>query len=227
MHRLLDPRGARRALKLHRHPHVLRLGRHAHHAKPQRVGAEGLDHVERIDAVALALAHRLAVAVENLGMDGDVAKRNLPRIKKPHDHHPRDPERDDVTAGDERGGGIEAVELRRLCRPAERGVRPERRGEPGIERVGITDERFSRHGICAERLVRRADMPAAAAVGLPRHGRPARERLLKIGIRHALDVPDRDPMAPPELPAHRPVAFLAEPIEIALRIALGHDADVS
>ena len=30
-------------------------------------------------------------------------------------------------------------------------------------------------------------------------------------------------MAPPQLPAHRPIALFAEPIEIALRIALGHD----
>ena len=160
-------------------------------------------------------------------MDGDICEGNLPCIKKPHDHHPRDPERDDVTAGDERGRGIEAVELRRLRRPAERGVRPERRGEPGVERVGIADERFSIDGICAKRLVRRADMPAAAAVGLPRHGLPACERHLKIGIRHALDVPDRNPVAPPELPAHRPVAFFTKPVEIALGVAVGHDANLS
>ena len=126
LHGLLDPRLAMRALEFDRHPHVLRLGGHAHHPKPQGVGTERVDHVERVDAVALALAHRLAVAVEDFRVDGDICEGNLPCIKKPHDHHPRDPERDDVTAGDERGRGIEAVELRRLRRPAERGVRPER-----------------------------------------------------------------------------------------------------
>ena len=126
LHGLLDPGLAVGALKLDRHPHVLRLGGHAHHAESQRVGPEGLDHVHRIDAVSLALAHRLAVAVENLGVDRDVAKRNLSGVEDSHDHHPGDPQRDDVAARDERARGIEARELGRGGGPAERGVRPER-----------------------------------------------------------------------------------------------------
>ena len=67
-----------RALELDRQPHVLRLGREVREAEPQRVGPELLDHVERIDAVALRLRHRLAVAVENLGRDVD-ARGTAPR----------------------------------------------------------------------------------------------------------------------------------------------------
>ena len=62
----------------------------------------------------------------------------------------------------------------------------------------------------------------------PSHARAAnRRRLLNstvaqlaLGIvsRHRIrSRPDRNPMSPPQLPAHRPVAFLAEPVEIALR----------
>ena len=70
-------------------------------------------------------------------------------------------------------------------------------------------------------------MPAAVAVGLPRHGLPACERPGKIDLRHTLHVPDRNPVAPPELPAHRPVAFLAQPVEIALGVSLRHDPHVA
>ena len=85
-----------RALELDRHPHVLRIGREIREAEPQRVGPELVDHVERIDAVALRLRHRLAVAVENLGRDVHLVERHLAHVVQAGEHHPRDPERDDV-----------------------------------------------------------------------------------------------------------------------------------
>ena len=59
-----------------------------------------------------------------------------------HHHHARDPEEDDVEAGDERAGWIKACELGRLVRPAERRERPQRRGEPGVEHVFVALEKF-------------------------------------------------------------------------------------
>src|SRR5262245_21090770 len=50
-------------LELHRHPNVLCLGGEVGQAKPQGVGAELADNVDRIDAVTLCLRHRVAVAV--------------------------------------------------------------------------------------------------------------------------------------------------------------------
>ena len=107
LHRLLDPRLARRALKLHRHPHVLRLGGERRHPEAEGIGAEGLDDVERVDAVSLALAHRLAVAIEDLGVDVDLAEGEGASVKHPHDRHPRHPQRDDVAAGEQGRAGIE------------------------------------------------------------------------------------------------------------------------
>ena len=53
-------------------------------------------------------------------------------------------------------------------------------------------------------------------------------RRLQTGIRcpHQscrADRPHRNSMSPPKLPADRPVAFFAEPIEIAFGVAIGHD----
>ena len=116
-------------------------------------------------------------------MDVDVAERDLAAEVQAHHHHPRDPEEDDVEAGDEHVGRIEALELRRLVRPAERRERPQRRGEPGVEHVLVARERLGEpRGIACERLAPR-----------PRSARRARRR------RRA---PRRRP--PPRSPRHRP-----------------------
>ena len=65
-----------------RHAVVLRLGGHVHHDETQGVGAVAFDDVERIDAVALALGHRLAEAVEDLRMDVDVVERHLLAVEQ-------------------------------------------------------------------------------------------------------------------------------------------------
>ena len=60
-----------------------------------------------------------------------------------HHHHARDPEEDDVEAGDQRGGRIIALEFFGFVRPAERRERPQRGGEPGVEHVLVAPERIS------------------------------------------------------------------------------------
>ena len=116
---------------------VAPLRRHRRQREAQRVGAETVDEVERIDDVALRLRHLRALLVADEGVDVDVAERHLAAEMQAHHHHPRDPEEDDVEAGDQRAGRIVAVELGRLVGPAERRERPQRRGEPGVEHVGI------------------------------------------------------------------------------------------
>ena len=113
---------AMRALEFDRHPHVLRFGREVREAEAQGVGAELFDHVERVDAVALRLRHRFAVAVEDLGRDVDLVERHFAHVVQAREHHPGDPQRDDVARRDQRAGGIELREFGRLLGPAQRGV---------------------------------------------------------------------------------------------------------
>ena len=126
-----------RTLEFDRHPHVLRLGRQVREAEAESVGAELFDHVERIDAVALRFRHRFAIAVENFRRDIDLVERHFADVVQAGDHHPGDPERDDVARRDERAGGIELFQLRRFIWPAHRGDGPEGGGKPGIEDVGF------------------------------------------------------------------------------------------
>ena len=103
-------------------------------------------------------------------------------------------------------------------------MRPEGRTEPGIEHVLLADELVSRHGRFVQVLLLGADQPLAVLlVAMPDHVVAAGKRILQIGLARRLAVPYRNLMSPPKLPADRPVALLAEPIEIALRIPFRHD----
>ena len=62
----------------------------------------------------------------------------------PLHHHPGDPEKDDVEAGDQHVAGVIARQLRRLLRPTERRERPQRRREPGVEHVLFAPQRHRR-----------------------------------------------------------------------------------
>src|SRR3546814_10218981 len=82
----------------------------------------------------------------------DRLERRLPHEMNALHHHPRDPEEDDVEPGDEDGCGVIACQFAcgvaarthplipslrgrgNIFRPAEGAERPERGGEPGIER---------------------------------------------------------------------------------------------
>src|SRR5204863_3555277 len=54
-----------------------------------------------------------------------------------HHDHARDPKENNVEAGDEYVRRIERFQFTRWFGPAERGERPERRGEPGVEDVWV------------------------------------------------------------------------------------------
>src|SRR5262249_38055264 len=64
--RLSKCRLAMRTFKLDRHLYVLGISRQVPDSEPQRIGPKLLDHIQRINAVALRLRHRLAVAIEDL-----------------------------------------------------------------------------------------------------------------------------------------------------------------
>ncbi len=118
-------------------------------------------------------------------------------------HHPGDPEEDDVVGGLHDRPGVVVREVGGLVGPPERGERPEPRAEPRVEDVRVLDEVRSR--------------PAARLAG----GRAAlvgRDRDVA-----ARAVPRGDPVAPPELAAHVPVADLGEPVLPHLLEPLGED----
>src|SRR5207253_2354872 len=96
-------------------------------------------------------------AVQDLGMDVHLPERDLSHVVEAHDHHAGHPQRDDVAAGDEDASGVEVIKDLVACAgrgirlavegrimlaigPAESGVRPEGRAEPGVEDVGIPYE---------------------------------------------------------------------------------------
>ncbi len=66
---LIDQRLAIWTLVLNRHADVLCLGGKPSQSKPQRIGTELVDHVNRIDPVSFALGHRLPKSIKDLGMD--------------------------------------------------------------------------------------------------------------------------------------------------------------
>ena len=103
----------------------------------QRLEGDAVDQVDRIEHVALRLAHPLALRVAHQAVDVDVAERHLAGEVQGHHDHPGDPEEDDVVAGDEHRRRQEELELLGLLRPAERRERHQRRRIPGVEHVGI------------------------------------------------------------------------------------------
>ena len=122
-----------------------------------------------------------------------------------HDHA-RDPEEENVEAGDEKAGGIEGVEvgavLRRDVRPAEDGDGQQARGEPGVENVGFLRD-----------LLR-------AAVGAGGGIDAGDGDLVAVGA-----VPGGNAMAPPELARDAPVVDVLHPVEVGLLVLLRREAD--
>src|SRR5208337_2719922 len=94
-------------------------------------------------------------------MDVHGVERNVPELVATHEvtvhhDHARHPEEEDVEAGDQQRGWVEAVELRRVLRPAEARARQQSGGEPGVQNIGVLFElaaralralrwRFARH----------------------------------------------------------------------------------
>ena len=106
--------------------------------------------------------------------------------------------------GHQRAGGIEIFQILRLIRPAQRGERPQRGGEPGIQHVLIL-----RANAC-----RRTLEHFIAALSRS-HGQSRRS---PRSTRHGYA------MAPPQLAADAPVADVVHPVEVGLGKALGYES---
>ena len=119
-----------------------------------------------------------------------------------HDHA-GDPEEQDVRARDERVAGIEAGQVRRPVRPAERGERPQPGREPGVEHVGVLLDRAAARG-AGLRVLAVGPLAAGGALGAGEH---------------------RDAVAPPQLPRDVPVADVLHPVLVRRAPALGDEAN--
>jgi len=104
-----------------------------------RIRAVGVDDVQRVHAVAEGFTHLLPFAVLNHRVDEHVGERQAVTEVDVEHHHARDPERENLARGGERVGRVPDVKraVAFFVRPGERGDRPERRGEPGVEDVGV------------------------------------------------------------------------------------------
>src|SRR5690606_14373721 len=114
----------------------------------QRVGAEFVDDLQRVDGVAFRLRHLLALLVADQCVDVDVLERDLAHEMDALHHHSGNPEEDDVECGDEDGARVAALARWILLRPALRRERPEAGGEPGVEDVFVLPDWKWPRGIC-------------------------------------------------------------------------------
>ena len=112
-----ERRDALRELLARARGDLLRLPRIHHVAGGlghERFHVHAVDEVDGIDHVPLRLRHLVAFLVADDGIDVDVAERHVAgEVGRRHDHA-RDPEEDDVEAGDEDRRGQEGGELLRL-----------------------------------------------------------------------------------------------------------------
>ena len=222
--RLRHRLAAMRALELHWHADVLRFGAQVGQGEPQRIGAKLLNHIDRIDAVPLALGHGFPVPVQDLRVDIDFAERHLAHVVQPGKHHSGHPQRDDVAAGDERAGGIVVLQLGRLFRPAQRGMGPQRGAEPRVQHVLFLAEFVAGDGVFGQVFVSGADEKLLALlVPVPGHVVASGESALEFLFADRGRIPDGNPVPPPELAADRPVPFLAQPGQVAAGVPLRDD----
>ncbi len=154
------------------------------------VGAVGVHPVQRVHRVGVGLGHLLAVLVADQAgeRDGVEGRDAVHRVQAEH-HHPGDPEEDDVVAGEQDVGRVELLQVRGPLRPAQGGEGPQRRGEPGVQDVGVLGP-----ALAGRRGLVRADADRLAAGA----------------------VPDRDAVAPPQLARDAPVVHVVDPVEVAL-----------
>ena len=229
-----------RTFELHRHPHVLRFGAQICQAIPQRVRPEFFDHVDRIDAVPLRLRHRFAIAIQDLGMNEDLAERHVPHVVQPGEHHPRDPQGDDVAAGDQHAGRIKVFRAPAVCsgqpsvecgHSAELNQVSSTSGSCNSGSASLTPSAFAAASSAfggkilfqRHRLAIRSDSPADDPCNVVAAG----ERAFEYRLRGHVCIPNGNSMSPPQLATHRPIAFFAQPIQISLRITGGKDLDAA
>ena len=186
-----------------REANVLAAGAEVRAPGARRIRPVGIHHVERIDPGSEGLAHPPSVRGQHGGVDQHVREGDGPHEVQAQEDHPGHPQVDDVAARIEHLGGIEAAQVLRVLRPAERGEWPEPGGEPGVEHVRVLGQR-----------------PVATV--------RTRRRVLKVGDRVAVGAgPDRDPVPKPELTRDAPVPDVAHPAQILLGPSFRMEANLT
>ena len=71
-----------------------------------RICSVFIDHIERVDDVAQALAHLAALPVAYEPVEIHLLEGDLPCVEPRHQYHARDPEKEDVVAGLKHGGRV-------------------------------------------------------------------------------------------------------------------------
>ena len=101
----------------------------------QLVQVDAVNQIDRVDDVAFGFGHFFAFVVAHDAVDVHVFKRHFAGEVGGHHNHARHPEEDDFVAGDQDVGRQEGFEFVGFRRPAERGERHERGGEPCVQYV--------------------------------------------------------------------------------------------
>lgn len=111
-------------------------GRHLRVGEPQSIGPEFVDHVERVDDVALGLGHLVAFGVADQLVQVHGVKRVFFQNGLAHHHHAGDPEEQDVLACNQHVTG-EVFHRVVVFGPAKRAEWPKAGGEPCVEDVRV------------------------------------------------------------------------------------------
>mmetsp|Transcript_83519 Transcript_83519/g.215089 ORF Transcript_83519/g.215089 Transcript_83519/m.215089 type:complete len:366 (+) Transcript_83519:1325-2422(+) len=181
---------------------------------PQRIRTTHLDGLQRVNYVALGLAHLLTVPVTHQAVQVDLREGRLAGQCDAHHDHARDPEEEDVVTSLKHGRRVEVLEVGvGLVWPAHGGEGPEARREPGVQDIRILLQLDIVAEVCPRLLLRVI------------HRR--RDVVLAVGVRPVHGVVHRDPVAPPELPGDAPRLLLLQPAVPDLRVPLRLDLDLA
>ena len=178
---------------------------------------QALNHVNRVNDVAQALAHFPSVGITNHGMAIDLLEGHLSsEVDSKHDHA-SDPEENDIPSSLQHGRGVEVLQVGGLVGPAHDGEGPEARGEPGVEDVlvllqleGLASSKDL--GALERLLLGAADDPVLAVV-----------RILVLAL--DVDIVCRAAVSPPELTRDTPVLDTLEPAVPLVLGCLGLDEE--
>ena len=160
----------------------------------QRIQPDAVYQVYRVQHIALGLGHFLPVRVAHQAVDIDPVKRRFIHELAAHHDHPRHPKENDVKAGDQHAAGIKGFQAFGFFGPAERGERPQRRTEPGVQHILFLAQReVGRQFVFfANRGLVQGDIDVAVVV-----------------------IPRRNAVAPPNLPRDAPVLQIFQPLKIS------------
>ena len=94
-----------------------------------------IDHFQGIDDVAQGFGHLAPLGIAHQAVVQHRVERGLAHLLNAREDHARHPEEDDIIAGHQHRGRVVIGQIFGLFGPAQGGEGPERRGEPGIQRI--------------------------------------------------------------------------------------------